>query len=468
MIGIQDTREHWTCAGQSRRSFLSVGSLALGGLSLPGLLAARASSASRNKTVRDRSVVLLFLQGGPSHIEFFDPKMTAPDGIRSITGEVKTKLPGITFGGSFERLASRADRFAIVRSYASLNGGHTYNSVASGGNSMKAAMSAVYSRLAGSTNPNTGMPTNVLIKPEAIDPKLKLSTNFETNALPTLTSPGELGPAYGAFDPSGGGQLLQNLKLSLSANRFDDRKTLLRQLDGFKRKMEKTGELEGASVFEQRAFDVLAKGIADAFDLNKEDARTIARYDTSKCFEAPEITKWFDMRRASNLLGKQMLLARRLVEAGAGFVTVSDCGWDMHANNNSPAKMAALPLMAKQVDHAVSAFLDDLRERGLEDKVLLIVTGEMGRTPRLNKNGGRDHWGNLTSLLLAGAGVKRGQVIGQSDKTASAPATERYTPAHLMTTVLQTLFDTGELRITSDAPRSVASLVTDGTPIPVF
>src|SRR3954447_25032420 len=131
------------------------------------------------------------------------------------------------------------------------------------------------------------------------------------------------------------------------------------------------------------------------------------------------------MKRSTNLLGKQMLLARRLVEAGAGFVTVSDCGWDMHANGNSPKQMASLPLMAGQVDHAVAAFLEDVKERGLSDKVLLAVTGEMGRSPRRNKDGGRDHYANLTSLLLAGGGLRDGQVIGQSDRTASQPATER-------------------------------------------
>ena len=126
------------------------------------------------------------------------------------------------------------------------------------------------------------------------------------------------------------------------------------------------------------------------------------------------------MRRASNLLGKQMLLARRLCEAGGGFVTVSDCGWDMHANGNSPKKMANLPPMASQVDHAVAAFLEDVHERGLSDRILLVVTGEMGRTPRRNRDGGRDHYANLTTLALAGGGLKMGQVIGQSDSKAVA------------------------------------------------
>src|SRR5262245_48951 len=215
MFTIYDDSSAQTCAGATRREFLRVGGLALGGLVLPQLLAARAESAKQRKLVRDVSVILVFLQGGPSHIEFFDPKMTAPDGVRSITGEVQTAIPGITFGGTFPKLARMANRLAVVRSYASMNAGHTYNAVASGGSALKAAMGAVYSRVAGTTNAATGMPTNLLVRPEAIRPELKLAKNFETDALPTLTSPGELGAAYGAFDPAGGGTLLENLRLRL-------------------------------------------------------------------------------------------------------------------------------------------------------------------------------------------------------------------------------------------------------------
>ncbi len=466
MLTISDTRTARTCQGSSRREFLRVGSLALfGGMGLPQLMAAKARAAAENRAWKDKSVVLLFLSGGPSHIEFFDPKMTAPEEIRSITGEVQTKLPGITFGGSFTRLAGMTDKLAVVRSYASMNAGHTYLSVTSGDNPMKAAMGALYARVAGSTNATTGIPTNCLVLPEAVEPGLKLGGNFETGALPTLTSPGDLGPAYAAFDPSGGDQLKKNLQLKISTERFEDRRRLLAGFDTVRRDLDATGAMDGATKFQQQAFDVIARGVGDAFDLSKEDPKTVARYDTSGLFKLTDLTKWYDQKRGTNLLGRQMLLARRLCEAGCGFVTVSDCGWDMHANSNSPKNMANLDPMARQVDHAVAAFITDIYERGLEDKILLAVTGEMGRTPRRNKDGGRDHYANLTSLLLAGGGLKPGQVIGQSDRTASQPTTERYTPKHLLATVMNAVLDISEVRLKPGLGR-VANVLTEGEPIP--
>jgi hypothetical protein len=466
MLRIIDTHPAQTCQGNSRREFLRIGSLGLlGGLSLPGLLQARAEARASGQAVREKSVVLLFLQGGPSHIEFFDPKMNAPEDVRSMTGEVKTKLSGITFGGTFTKLAQMTDRLAVVRSYASMNGGHSYLSVTGAGNPLKASMSAIYARIAGTTNARTGLPTNVLVLPEAVQPGLKLQGNFETGALPTLTTPGELGSAYGAFDPSGGSQLLKDLKLTIPAGRLEDRRALLAKFDTLRRDLDRTGVMEGADRFHQQAFDVISRGVAEAFDLSREDPATLAKYDTSKLFKMEDVTKWYDMRRGSNLLGKQLLLARRLCEAGAGFVTVSDCGWDMHANENSPKKMANLPPMTSQVDHAVAAFLEDVHERGLSERILLVVTGEMGRTPRRNKNGGRDHHGNLTTLALAGGGLKMGQVIGQSDRIASQPSSERYTPKHLMATILHTLLEPARVRLLPGLGR-VGNVVTDSEPIP--
>jgi uncharacterized protein (DUF1501 family) len=223
--------------------------------------------------------------------------------------------------------------------------------------------------------------------------------------------------------------------------------------------------LEGADRFQQQAFDVITGGIAKAFDLAAEDPATLKRYDTSKLFKNEDVQRWGDMRRSTNLLGRQMLLARRLCEAGCGFVTVSDCGWDMHANGNSPKHMTGLYQLGGQVDHAVAAFIEDVRERGLEDQILLAVTGEMGRTPRLNGNGGRDHYGELTPLLLFGGGLRMGQVVGQSDRGAAKPATDPYTPQELLGTIMHTLFDVGKVRLDSGVPRDIIRLMEKSKPI---
>jgi uncharacterized protein (DUF1501 family) len=466
MFTLLDRRNARNCQGFSRREFLKVGSLGLlGGLTLPMLLKAKAAAAEAGRAVKDKSVVLLFLSGGPSHIEFFDPKMTAPEEVRSMTGEVQTRIPGITFGGSFTNLARMTDRLAIVRSYATGSGDHTYLLPASGGNAMKATMGALYARVAGVNHPRTGMPNNVLVVPEAVQRGLRLQGNFETGALPTLTAPGDLGASYRAFDPSGASEVQRNMELRIPMDRLNDRRFLLSEFDVLRREADSQDTQAGTDRFQQQAFDVISRGVAQAFDISKEDPRVVDRYDTSRHFRNEDLQRYFDMRRASNLLGKQMLMARRLCEAGCGFVTVSDCGWDMHANDNSPRNMAGLPPMASQVDHAVSAFLEDIQERGLSDKILLVITGEFGRTPRRNGNGGRDHHGNLTTLALAGGGLRMGQVIGQSDRIASSPATERFGPANLLSTVMHTLFDIGEVRVQRELGR-VANVISEGTPIP--
>ncbi len=465
MLTVSDRRLDHNCQGYSRREFLKIGGLGFGGLGLADLLRTRAIAASGGAVVKNKSVVLLFLQGGPSHIETFDPKMSAPMEIRSIFGEVATKHPGVTFGAHFSQLAQLADRLSIVRSYASGNAGHTYQSVASGGNALKATMGSVYARVAGTNHPLTGMPRNTLIVPEAINPEMKMGKNFETSALPTLTSPGDLGPTFAAFDPQGGGTLKQNMELKLPSARFEDRRLLLSHLDRIRRQVDADGTLAGLDKYQQQAFDVIVGGAADAFDLSREDPKTVARYDTSHLFTNEESQRWFDMRRSSNLLGKQLLMARRLCEAGCGFVTVSDCGWDMHSNNNSPKNLGAMKWLGPQVDHAVSAFIQDVEERGLSDEILLIVTGEMGRTPRINKNGGRDHFGNLTPLLFSGGGLNMGHVVGQSDNHATQPATNPYRPEHLLATVMNVLFNIGELRVSPSVPREIIKVATEGEPI---
>jgi len=447
----------------SRRDFLRIGSLALGGLSLPQLFA----RAEAGKLTTDKAVVMVFLQGGPSQLETFDPKMTAPQEIRAIFGEVQTKLPGVTFGSHFPKLAALADKLAVVRSFASGNADHQNYLSTAGGNPLKVPMGSLYARIAGPNAPGSGMPTNVLVAPEAVGGKdFKIGKNFETDALNKLIAAGgELGAGYAYFEPAGSGPLRQNLEMRQGRDQLDDRRGLLGQLDTFKRRMDATRAFDDLTAHEQRAYDVIVNGIARAFDLGREKPETVAKYDTAHLFGNDEVQKWGDMRRSSNLLGKQLLLARRLVEAGCGFVTVMDAGWDMHSNSNSPAGLGGMKWLGPQLDHAVAAFVEDLHERGLQDKVLLVVTGEMGRTPKIGKNGGRDHWANLTPLLLAGGGLKMGQVIGQSDRQAGAPATEKYTPAHLLATVMNTVFDVGVVRVARDVPTNVVTAATTGKPI---
>jgi hypothetical protein len=309
------------------------------------------------------------------------------------------------------------------------------------------------------------MPRNTLVLPEAIDPNLKLGSNFETKALPTLTQAGDLGASYAAFNPAGGGEVNADMRLQIDPERLADRRGLLGSLDGLRRDVDANGQLESADKYQQQAFDTISRGVADAFDWAKENPKTIARYDTRYLFDQKKLQKYHDMRRVSNLLGLQMLMARRMCEAGCGFVTVSDCGWDYHANNNSPKNMAGIYPMGNQVDHAVSAFIEDVHQRGLSEKILLVVTGEMGRSPRINKNGGREHYGNLTSLLVSGGGLKMGQVIGQSDRTAAEPATRPYDPKNLMNTIMHTLFDIGQLRVTDGLSKKLVEVITNGQPI---
>lgn len=480
MLTIHDRDFTSTCAGPSRRELLRVGGLGMGALALPGLFDAHAlasSTSATRKVVKDKAVVFLFLVGGPPQMETFDPKPNAPAAYRSCTGEVQTSIPGVLFGGTFPKLAQRADRLAIIRNFASTDGSHNQMPVLTGQNLFKAPMGSLYARAVGSLNVKTGLPTNTVIVPEAVDPNIKLgepSSVFSLGYVQKNYVPaGSLGGDYDAFMPSGGSQLLRNLALKLPREHLNDRRNLLQQVDSLRRRLDRNHEFESVDAFQHQAYDVLLKGVLGAFDLSKEDPRTIAKYDTSGLFNMDDYhdggkfyKKLQNQRRFTNLLGKQLLLARRLIENGCGFVTVADGCWDFHGDGNNPPNPVGMPVLGPQLDHAVSAFLDDLEDRGLSDKVLLVITGEMGRSSAKSGNGGTGHWADLTPLLLAGGGLKMGQVIGRSDAQSMKSVGERYTPENLLTTVLHTLFDAGELRIKPEAlPSPVSKLVVDGQPI---
>ncbi len=442
-----------------RRDFLRVGSLALGGLTLAN---GSGVAADASRLLTDKSVVFLFLHGGPSQIETFDPKMTAPVETRSATGEVATKLPGVTFGGTFPKLAGLADRLTVVRSFTTGDANHDIKPIV-GKDTFGGNIGSAFASVAGGNHPQSGMPTNIVLFPRAVDS----TAGPAQGQFGKFGSTGVFGATHAPFQPDGDGTLKQDMKLSLPMDRLDDRRALLTALDRAKLVAESA---EGLDSTRQKAFSVLLGGVGDAFDLKKEDAKTVARFDTSTRIDVAKIDKKWNNHKHytdnANTLGKLMLLARRLCERGAGFVTVTtNFVWDMHADKNNATVTEGMSYMAPPLDHAVSTFLEDLKERGLEDKILLVVCGEMGRTPKINKNGGRDHWGNSAPLLLAGGGLRMGQVIGQSTRNAGEPATEPVTNRHLISSVLHTLFDVGQLRVTPGIGREILQLA-EHAPIP--
>jgi len=405
MLNLFGSRTGLNCDGTTRRDFLKVGALGLTGFMLPELLRARAAAAVAGTASKNTSVVWLWLGGGPTHIETFDPKMAAPAEYRSVVGAVKTKLPGVEIGGVFPKIAAIADKMAFVRSFAHGNSGHgggthwvmTGYDYPPADNNMppiKPSFGSILARIRGSNNSQTGLPNYVRMGGILGD------------------GPSWLGPAYGPFDT--GGNARRNMNLQVALERLADRRSLLKTFDSLDRKIDKTGLIQGLDSFETQAFDLILSRAREVFDVNREDPRTRDRYGPG--------------------LGQQLLMARRLCEAGAGFVTLHYGGWDMHGQIAQSMKN-----LAPQMDHAVAAFVDDCAVRGLDRDILLVITGEFGRTPRINGGAGRDHWAPLSTLALSGGGLKMGQVIGDSNAKAEVPKTTPITPQDLMATVFHVL-----------------------------
>jgi hypothetical protein len=405
MFSLFGSRKGPQCDGFSRRDFLKVGALGLGGWTLSDLLRARASAAAGGKSTRNTSVVWLWLGGGPTHIETFDPKMTAPVEFRSTVGAVKTNVPGIELGGVFPKMARVADRMAFVRSFAHRNSGHgggthwvmtgyDYPPADAGLPQIKPALGSILARQRGANNAQTGLPTYVRLNGTYGD------------------GPSWLGSSYAPFDT--GGNARNNMNLKVALDRLADRRSLLKTFDTMDRGLDQSGLLQGLDSFESQAFDLILSRARETFDITREDPRTRDLYGPG--------------------LGQQMLLARRLCESGAGFVTLSFGGWDMHGGI-----VNAMKQLGPQVDRAVSAFVEDTSARGLDQDIMLVITGEFGRTPRVNGSAGRDHWAPLSTLGLAGGGLKMGQVVGESTAKAEVPKTTPITPLDLMATVFHVL-----------------------------
>ncbi|MEQ8785057.1 MAG: DUF1501 domain-containing protein [Pirellulaceae bacterium] len=430
MLSFMTSRRSSNCEGSTRRDFLRVGALGLGGLTLPHLLRGRAEAAASGRDVKDTSVIWLWLSGGPTHVETFDPKMTAPSEYRSTTGEVATPMPGVTVGGTFPQIASVADKMALVRSFAHNNSGHgggthfvmtgyDNRAVDNGGLPTRPALGSIVSRTRGSNNLETGMPTYVRLNGIGSD-----GSAF-------------LGAAFNPFDPAG--QARQNMSLVVDKTRLDDRRGLLQSIDQVNRQADRSRLMEGLDAFEQQAFNLVLSRSQQAFDLKYEDPRVADRYGKG--------------------LGQQLLTARRLCEAGCGFVTINYGGWDMHGNIKT-----SLESRAPQLDHAVAALVEDMEQRGLTKNILLVISGEFGRTPKVNGNAGRDHWAPLSTLALAGGGLQMGQVVGESAAKVDVPKTAPIGPQDLMATVFQVLGIDGRTQFVNQAGRPVY-MIEDGKPI---
>jgi Protein of unknown function (DUF1501) len=465
MLSLFDRRP-----GYSRREFLRIGALGLGGLALPQLLAARALAAGNKSITTGKSVIFLFQFGGPSQFETFDPKMGAPDGIRSVTGEIATALPGVTFGSSFPQLAQRAEQLAVIRSYVPGReiSNHLIYPIVHPRETLGASLGALFSRMAGMTSPANGLPTNAAVFPQSVDASCQPVRMDFGNLLAT----GPVGSAFAPFVPGGSSTLQQNMRLHVDRDCLDDRRQLLSQLDGVKRQVDTLGDLDALDRIQAQAFDVILRGAADAFDLARESPKTIARYDTAGLVRPETIDKkWAESYPKyidhGKTLGKLLLLARRLCEAGCGFVMVNTgFVWDMHGVAGVHAGMEeGMRYVAPPLDHAVAAFLDDVAARGLSDRILLVMCGEMGRTPKIEQLGGRNHWGNLGPLVLAGGGLPMGQVIGRSTANGGEPAADPVLMRQLLGTIWHVLFDVGELRLRPDATGAVAKLITESEPI---
>ena len=446
----------------SRRSFMQVGGLALGGLTLPQVMAATGEEDPW-KLFKGKTVIFVFQHGGPSQYETYDPKMTAPSSIHSMTGEIPTSLPGVTFGGTMTKLAKHADKATIVRSYRSGSNAHKIQPIVSA-DTHNANIGSFFSRVVGTNNPENGMPTNIAAFPNAVDE----NEPGPFNTFGVFASSGPFNSGFAPFVPGTGGEFQKDMELCIDRTRLDDRRSLLSGLDRIRRKLD-GGLADGLDRFQRQAFDVVTGGGAEAFDLSKEDPKTVARYDTSGM---TRFEQWEDKNNKnhykanSQSLGKLMLLARRLAERGCGFITITTSFvWDMHSDINNCGMVRGMDYVGNPFDHAISAFIEDVEARGLQDDIMLVCTGEMGRTPNINARAGRDHWGQITPLLLYGAGIPRGKVHGQSTRNGGEVLSNLVQTPNLVSTILDTLIDIPQLRLRVDVPREAMDVIAGHRPI---
>jgi hypothetical protein len=425
-----------TCDGESRRSFLRVGALSLIGLSLPDVLRKRAEAAALGHKTKETAVIQIFLSGGPSHIDTYDLKPGAPKEFRGEFTPIATNVPGIDVCELFPGQAKVMDKLAIIRSLRHTSSDHNVGShwVMTGFSSgpqaqanERPSVGSIVAKLRGPNRP--GLPPYVAV-PNS--PPFSLSSY--------------LGPGYNPFSLNG--NPMQNVKVrnldppsGMTLDRLGDRRYLLSKLDRINRKRDAAGALEGMDHFTSEAYEMITGPHArKAFDLGREDPKTRDRYGLTQ-------------------IGQSCLLARRLVEAGVTFVSIDEGNWDHHGQVFQNCRRQLPPL-----DTAIASLVSDLYDRGLSDRVLLVVWGEFGRTPRVNGASGRDHWPGSMSAVVAGGGLKMGQVIGATNSKAEYPTDRPLGPEDLIRTVYHVLGINASHEFRNEAGRPMPVL-NQGHPI---
>jgi uncharacterized protein (DUF1501 family) len=395
------------CSRLHRRTFLRVGGLAPFGLSLPQYLRAQAEApVARAKAKR---CILLWMQGGPSHIDSFDPKPDAPAEVRGEFGTLPTTLPGVRFADPLPLLAKQTDMLAVIRGHDPRNGSHgVADHLMMSGQKFNASLPF----------PCFG---SVVAKERGYDrgmlPFVQLGKNIDRRFNGGIA--GFLGDEFNPFevpdDPSSPAFKVRDLALSTDAERIrlERRYTMLADLENYQRSAESTGVVKARDEFYEKAHGIITGPAAKkAFDIAAEPDRVRERYGRTS-------------------LGQGCLLARRLIEAGVQFVTVTDGGWDTHTNNFKSLKDRLLP----RVDRGLSALLDDLNVRGLLDETLVVWFGDFGRTPKVNPTAGRDHWSTAGVALMAGGGLKVGQVVGRTNALAEYVTDDPVSPQDIAATI---------------------------------
>jgi uncharacterized protein (DUF1501 family) len=409
------------CDGLQRRDFLRLGAASVFGLglTLPELLARQAHAAEQGKTSKDVSLIFLFLHGGMSHLDTFDLKPDAPVEFRGDFKPIDTNVNGVQICEHLPRVAKSMDKFSLIRSFRHHNSDHgTADHYILTGYFPQAGFNP-------SLKPNNQRPTHGSIIARKLGPRGSVPPFVCLPKQHPSTGPAYLGAAAAPFvidaDPNAPDFAVPDVvpPLALAAERLDDRKKLLAQLDRFQQSSEVRGnrDAQAVNVFQQKAFDLMTSPEAKkAFDIHAENDKLRDEY-------------------GRNSLGQCCLMARRLVQAGVRCVTIDHSNWDTHDENFTTLKKTLLPAF----DAGISTLFRDLGERGMLDSTLVIVTGEFGRTPRVNKNAGRDHWGPAFTVALGGGGVKGGVVIGKSDARAEKAASDPYGPEDLSATLFHLL-----------------------------